>query len=97
LELDLEEVVYNWNTNGAGYILGSESDQVFALNRTGALPVTYLTDQSGNVELIFALPFYGHEQVRNRGFGLFEFGKANVVRRHFRYLPAAAVLNSYEF
>lgn len=34
-------VTYNWNTRGAGYVADENGYRVYALNRTGALPVSY--------------------------------------------------------
>lgn len=55
LELAAEELTYNWNTNGAGYSIRRDEVTVFALNRTGALPVSYIpgekpTDGDATVE-----------------------------------------------
>src|SRR5205814_1629433 len=36
--------VFNWNTVGAGYSVIYSGLKVFALNRTGALPVTYIPE-----------------------------------------------------
>lgn len=43
-QLDAEALTYNWNTAGAGYIVRNANDDIFALNRTGALPVSYLPE-----------------------------------------------------
>lgn len=42
--LRVKEVVFNWNTKGAGYVTSVAGYEIFALNRTGALPVDYLAD-----------------------------------------------------
>jgi hypothetical protein len=42
LELGVDELTYNWNTTGVGYTISSDSDETYALNRTGALPVSYI-------------------------------------------------------
>lgn len=34
-------LVYNWNTKGAGYTLEEKDLSIYALNRTGALPVSF--------------------------------------------------------
>jgi len=39
-----EGLTFNWNTKGAGYTVDRGRLHVFALNRTGALPVSYLAD-----------------------------------------------------
>ena len=36
-------IVFNWNTEGAGYTTSIGSYDFFALNRTGALPINYFT------------------------------------------------------
>jgi hypothetical protein len=40
--LDVDELTYNWNTTGAGYTLREGRGTTYALNRTGALPVSYI-------------------------------------------------------
>jgi len=37
-----DEVTFNWNTKGVGYTTKNAAYEVFALHRTGALPVDYL-------------------------------------------------------
>ncbi len=37
-----DSLTFNWNTTGMGYTIAFHSAQVFALNRTGALPVSYI-------------------------------------------------------
>ncbi|HEV7920359.1 MAG TPA: hypothetical protein VGR02_06160 [Thermoanaerobaculia bacterium] len=41
-KLGANQLVYNWNTKGAGYLMSADDGQYFALNRAGALPVTYI-------------------------------------------------------
>lgn len=41
-------VTYNWNTDGAGYKVDFPRNSVMALNRTGALPVSYLPSGGGH-------------------------------------------------
>lgn len=36
------ELTFNWNTKGAGYIVDYGDMKIYALNRTGALPVSYI-------------------------------------------------------
>ncbi|MBI5388239.1 MAG: hypothetical protein HZA90_26540 [Verrucomicrobia bacterium] len=38
-------LLFNWNTTGSGYAVDYPEHQVVALNRTGALPVTYMPDE----------------------------------------------------
>ncbi len=40
--LEVDQLTYNWNTSGAGYAVTSDEGETYALNRTGALPVSYL-------------------------------------------------------
>jgi hypothetical protein len=42
--LDAKKLTYNWNTVGAGYTLAMGDRNVFALYRTGALPVSYFPE-----------------------------------------------------
>jgi hypothetical protein len=50
-KLNANELTYNWNTKGVGYTVGIGRYRVFSLNRTGALPVSYIPrEQEGNEE-----------------------------------------------
>ncbi|HEV7572303.1 MAG TPA: hypothetical protein VGQ21_12470 [Thermoanaerobaculia bacterium] len=42
--LGASTLVYNWNTKGAGYVVAADDSKVFAINRAGALPVTYIPE-----------------------------------------------------
>lgn len=42
--LKVSKVTYNWNTEGAGYIVDTRDYQIMALNRTGALSVSYIPE-----------------------------------------------------
>jgi hypothetical protein len=42
LEIGTNELTFNWNTAGAGYVVASDGFTWFALNRSGALPVSYI-------------------------------------------------------
>jgi hypothetical protein len=49
-------IVFNWNTEGAGYTTSIGSYDFFALNRTGALPINYFTKNgviSDNEEIAY--------------------------------------------
>jgi hypothetical protein len=46
-QLNTEQLTYNWNTRGAGYTVELEGYTLLALNRTGALPVSYFPIESG--------------------------------------------------
>ena len=48
----MDQVVYNWNTKGAGYALEAAPNALIALNRTGALPVSYIPTGGGGPEAI---------------------------------------------
>ena len=39
----VQEVTYNWNTSGFGYVVKGPALELFAVNRTGALPVSYIS------------------------------------------------------
>jgi hypothetical protein len=42
--LDTDELTYNWNTKGVGYAVKMGDYNVFALHRSGALPVSYIPE-----------------------------------------------------
>jgi hypothetical protein len=42
--LGVRQLVYNWNTRGAGYVVRDGDRRVYALNRTGCLPISYIPD-----------------------------------------------------
>lgn len=50
-ELDVSKLTYNWNTEGVGYIVEDEDDsyEIYALNRTGSLPVSYIPGESEGI------------------------------------------------
>lgn len=42
-DFEADELTYNWNTAGSGYVLqGDAGFDIFAVNRTGSLPVSYI-------------------------------------------------------
>ncbi len=44
-DLGVTELTYNWNTAGAGYVIQDiDKLDVFAINRTGSLPVSFIPD-----------------------------------------------------
>lgn len=51
-DLGATELTYNWNTAGAGYVVQDMNKlDVFAVNRTGSLPVSFIPDgMEGRVE-----------------------------------------------
>ena len=48
-ELKVSQLTYNWNTAGVGYIVEDETYDVYALNRTGSLPVSYIPGESEGI------------------------------------------------
>jgi hypothetical protein len=46
--LDTDELTYNWNTKGVGYKVKMGEYDVFALHRSGALPVSYIPEGAGD-------------------------------------------------
>lgn len=45
-DLGVSVLTYNWNTEGVGYIVEDSDYSVYALNRTGSLPVSYIPDDA---------------------------------------------------
>lgn len=41
-DLNASELTYNWNTDGVGYIVDDDVYSIYAINRTGSLPVSYI-------------------------------------------------------
>ena len=42
-DMKTDELTYNWNTAGAGYVVPGDGDmEILAVNRTGSLPVSYI-------------------------------------------------------
>lgn len=59
-DLGVRSLTYNWNTDGVGYIVDDDSYSIYAVNRTGSLPVSYIP---GNTEGIGATdPVYRAEE-----------------------------------
>lgn len=48
-DLGVNTLTYNWNTAGVGYIVEDESYNIYALNRTGSLPVSYIPGESEGI------------------------------------------------
>lgn len=49
-DLGVNELTYNWNTSGAGYIIDEEDGyKVYAVNRTGSLPVSYIPGKTDEI------------------------------------------------
>lgn len=52
-DLEANTLTYNWNTSGAGYIVEASDDcpyDIFAVNRTGSLPVSYIPGDSDEID-----------------------------------------------
>lgn len=50
--LNVSELTYNWNTSGAGYSIDADDNNpysVYALNRTGSLPVSYIPGDTDEI------------------------------------------------
>ncbi|CAN5301994.1 hypothetical protein BH10ACI1_BH10ACI1_30870 [soil metagenome] len=68
--LNINEVTFNWNTFGVGYSSEDSGKRIFALNRTGALPTSYLGENEDN-----------YSQAEEIGYKYFaEIGDANLTR-----------------
>jgi hypothetical protein len=75
--LKAQALTFNWNTASAGYMVESGGLKVFALNRTGALPVSYFPESAAKDEK--AGPNVGdYEQKAYDYFA--ELGDPNLVR-----------------
>jgi hypothetical protein len=48
-EAKTNEVTFNWNTRGAGYVSRYADYEVFSLNRLGSLPIDYLALDNSNL------------------------------------------------
>ena len=42
MDLGVSTLTYNWNTDGVGYIVEDDEYSIYAVNRTGSLPVSYI-------------------------------------------------------
>ena len=50
-DLGFNELTYNWNTAGAGYIMdGDDGLRIYAVNRTGSLPVSYIPGDTDDIQ-----------------------------------------------
>lgn len=45
-----KSLVFNWNTKGAGYVVEDGTARIYALNRTGALPIDYLAGDNNQLK-----------------------------------------------
>lgn len=48
-DLGVSTLTYNWNTDGVGYIVEDEQYSIYAVNRTGSLPVSYIPGDTEGV------------------------------------------------
>ena len=48
--VDATSLLFNWNTKGAGYIVDTGSYDIYALNRTGSLPIDYLAGDNSQLQ-----------------------------------------------
>lgn len=48
-DLGVSELTYNWNTAGVGYEVGDDDYTIYALNRTGSLPVSYIPGETDGI------------------------------------------------
>lgn len=48
-DLGVSQLTYNWNTEGAGYMVEDDTYCIYALNRTGSLPVSYIPGESEGI------------------------------------------------
>ena len=48
-DLNVSQLTYNWNTSGLGYIVEDDGYNIYALNRTGALPVSYIPGDADEI------------------------------------------------
>jgi hypothetical protein len=49
LEADTNQVTFNWNTRGAGYVSRYSDYEIFSLSRLGSLPIDYLAKDNSNL------------------------------------------------
>ncbi len=59
-DLGVSQLTYNWNTEGVGYIVEDSEYSVYALNRTGSLPVSYIPGDA--TQTVEQDPVYQAEQ-----------------------------------
>lgn len=48
-DLEVNTLTYNWNTAGVGYIVDDGEYEIYAVNRTGSLPVSYIPGDSEGI------------------------------------------------
>ncbi len=65
--LGVTRVTYNWNTRGAGYGFDGGHYAILALNRTGALPVSYIPGDGAGPEGVMAAEDKAYEYFAGLG------------------------------
>lgn len=48
-DLGVNQLTYNWNTAGVGYEVEGDGCTIYALNRTGSLPVSYIPGETDGI------------------------------------------------
>lgn len=48
-DLNVSQLTYNWNTDGVGYEVEDDDYTIYAINRTGALPVSYIPGETEGI------------------------------------------------
>ncbi|MGN1252446.1 MAG: hypothetical protein ACI4US_06240 [Muribaculaceae bacterium] len=48
-DIGTNQLTYNWNTEGVGYVVDDGKYEIYALNRTGSLPVSYIPGESKGI------------------------------------------------
>jgi len=52
IEINADEVTYNWNTKGLGHTIIQDNKTIYALKRTGSLPISYIPGESSGSRYI---------------------------------------------
>ena len=48
-DLNVSQLTYNWNTDGVGYEVEDDDYTIYAINRTGSLPVSYIPGETEGI------------------------------------------------
>lgn len=48
-DLEVSQLTYNWNTDGVGYEVEDDDYTIYAINRTGSLPVSYIPGETDGI------------------------------------------------
>lgn len=49
VDLNVSQLTYNWNTDGVGYEVEDDNYTIYAINRTGSLPVSYIPGETEGI------------------------------------------------